>query len=118
MMGMPGAGFTGTPWGKAPSDRLALEPYWENPPYGILGGAMETSASFEVRSAPSSYPTALLAPGRAGASTPTVGNHIPARVLIRINDPINRTEHALNRTPWLRVCTIRREKGMMSPKIF
>jgi hypothetical protein len=29
----------------------------ENPPYGILGGTMETSASFEARSAPSSYPT-------------------------------------------------------------
>ena len=31
----------------------------ENPPYGILGGTMETSASFEARSAPSSYPTRL-----------------------------------------------------------
>src|SRR5262249_54818206 len=30
----------------------------ENPPYGILGGTMETSALFEARSAPSSYPTA------------------------------------------------------------
>src|SRR5271157_1720322 len=30
----------------------------ENPPYGILGEAMETSASFEARSAPLSYPTA------------------------------------------------------------
>jgi len=29
----------------------------ENPPYGILGRTMETSASFEARSAPSSYPT-------------------------------------------------------------
>jgi hypothetical protein len=29
----------------------------ENPPYGILGGTMETSASCEARSAPSSYPT-------------------------------------------------------------
>src|ERR1700740_3218884 len=29
----------------------------ETPPYGILGGTMETSASFEARSAPSSYPT-------------------------------------------------------------
>jgi hypothetical protein len=29
----------------------------ENPPYGILGETMETSASFEGRSAPSSYPT-------------------------------------------------------------
>ena len=26
--------------------------------YGILGGMMETAASFEVRNAPSSYPTA------------------------------------------------------------
>ena len=29
----------------------------ENPPYGILGETMETSASFEARSAPRSYPT-------------------------------------------------------------
>src|SRR5262252_5983594 len=29
----------------------------ENPPYGILWGTMETAASFEVRNAPSSYPT-------------------------------------------------------------
>jgi hypothetical protein len=30
----------------------------ENPPYGILGGTVETSASFEARYAPPSYPTA------------------------------------------------------------
>ncbi len=30
----------------------------ENPPYGILGRAMETSASCEARTAPSLYPTA------------------------------------------------------------
>jgi hypothetical protein len=29
----------------------------ENPPYGMIGGIEETSASFEVRSAPRSYPT-------------------------------------------------------------
>jgi hypothetical protein len=29
----------------------------ENPPYGILGRAMETSASFEARYAPLLYPT-------------------------------------------------------------
>src|SRR6201982_1823311 len=29
----------------------------ETPPYGILGEAMETSASFEARSAPLPYPT-------------------------------------------------------------
>src|SRR5208282_1497369 len=31
----------------------------ENPPCGMIGGAMETAASFEVRNAPSSYPTAM-----------------------------------------------------------
>jgi hypothetical protein len=30
----------------------------ENPPCGMIGGTMETAASFEVRNAPSSYPTA------------------------------------------------------------
>jgi hypothetical protein len=30
----------------------------ENPPYGMTGGIVETSASFEVRYAPRSYPTA------------------------------------------------------------
>src|SRR6266481_5137397 len=30
----------------------------ENPPYGMIGGVEETSASFEARSAPRSYPTA------------------------------------------------------------
>src|ERR1700745_4089803 len=29
-----------------------------NPPYGMIGGIEETSASFEARSAPRSYPTA------------------------------------------------------------
>src|SRR5215831_18682767 len=29
----------------------------ENPPYGMIGGTMETSASFEARSAPSPHPT-------------------------------------------------------------
>jgi len=30
----------------------------ENPPYGMIGGTVETSASFEARYAPPSYPTA------------------------------------------------------------
>jgi hypothetical protein len=44
-------------WGRP---RLIFQPLCrtgENPPYGILGETMETSASFEARSAPSSYPT-------------------------------------------------------------
>ena len=32
----------------------------ENPPYGMIGGIKETSASFEARSAPCSYPTERL----------------------------------------------------------
>src|SRR6202166_4534006 len=35
-----------------PSSRIG-----ENPPYGMIGGIEETSASFEARSAPRSYPT-------------------------------------------------------------
>ena len=45
-------------WGRP---RLIFRPLsrtGENPPYGILGEAMETSASFEARSAPLPYPTA------------------------------------------------------------
>src|ERR1700680_4844863 len=40
--------------------RLIRQPFsrnWENSPYGMLGGIVETSASFEARSAPRSYPT-------------------------------------------------------------
>jgi len=41
--------------------RLTCQPFsrtGENPPYGMLGGTEETSASFEARSAPHSHPTA------------------------------------------------------------
>jgi hypothetical protein len=41
----------------------------ENPPYGILGRTMETSASFEARSAPSFYPTIYGHSGAAAAGT-------------------------------------------------
>ena len=34
----------------------------ENPPYGMIGGIEETSASFEARSAPRSYPTECKSP--------------------------------------------------------
>ena len=46
--------------GKAASEIPALRPDWGKPtvpPSGILGEAMETSASFEARSAPLPYPT-------------------------------------------------------------
>src|SRR5271157_5989447 len=49
----------------------------ENPPYGILGEAMETSASFEARSAPLSYPTAKERP--YGSVRGAAGNRCPYR---------------------------------------
>src|SRR5215467_1579027 len=56
-------------WGRS---RLIRQPFsrnGENSPYGMLGGIEETSASFEARSAPRSYPTAARfhdAPWRRG----------------------------------------------------
>ena len=40
----------------------------ENPPYGMIGGMVETSASFEARYAPLSHPTAG---GRSAMLVPT-----------------------------------------------
>ena len=57
---MPGAGLNQRCAGRCcptcrPSSRIG-----ENPPYGMIGGIEETSASFEARSAPRSYPTCWL----------------------------------------------------------
>src|SRR4051795_11891385 len=43
--------------GKAPPDRPAFQPYWGKPAVRNERGIEETSASFEARSAPRSYPT-------------------------------------------------------------
>jgi hypothetical protein len=48
---------TGLSWlmyGEGTSSRIG-----ENPPYGMIGRIEETSASFEARSAPRSYPTSI-----------------------------------------------------------
>ena len=55
----------------------------ENPPYGILGEAMETSASFEARSAPLSHPTVSsartdLCGGRPATTVPTATRFLPS----------------------------------------
>jgi hypothetical protein len=63
---MPGAGFTAPFLGKALSDMPALKPYRGKPAVRNFRGGMETSASFEARSAPSSYPTNVLARFRRG----------------------------------------------------
>jgi hypothetical protein len=56
---MLGASLTEPLDGKAPSDRLALKPYRGKPDVRNFRRAMETSASFEARSAPSLYPANL-----------------------------------------------------------
>jgi len=58
--GMPGAGLTGATNGKAPPERPALKPYWGKPAVRNFRGTMETSASFEARSALSPYPTVAM----------------------------------------------------------
>jgi ABC transporter substrate binding protein len=54
---MPGAGLSCQSSGKAPLESQPSSRTGENPPYGMSGGIVETSASFEARSAPRSYPT-------------------------------------------------------------
>jgi hypothetical protein len=56
--------------GKAPSESQPSSRIGENPPYGMIGGIEETSASFEARSAPRSYPT--VATGDSGCEAYTV----------------------------------------------
>src|SRR6267142_2016558 len=42
---------------KAPSEKPAFQPYRGKPAVRMIGGIEETSASYEARSAPRSYPT-------------------------------------------------------------
>jgi hypothetical protein len=64
--GTPGDGLTCECKGKALTERPALEPYWGKPAVRNLRGDDGTSASFEARSAPSSYSTALVVRCRRG----------------------------------------------------
>jgi hypothetical protein len=54
---MPGAGLSRRCVRKAPLESQPSSRTGENPPYGMIGGIEETSASFEARYAPRSYPT-------------------------------------------------------------
>src|SRR6266536_203318 len=54
---MPGAGLSWRCLGRLCATRQPSSRIGENPPYGMIGGIEETSASFEARSAPRSYPT-------------------------------------------------------------
>jgi hypothetical protein len=54
---MLGASLSCQSSGKAPLESQPSSRTGENPPYGMRGGIVETSASFEARSAPRSYPT-------------------------------------------------------------
>jgi hypothetical protein len=57
---MSGADLSEATAGKAPLESQPSSRIGENPPYGMRGGIEETSASFEARYAPRSYPTLLL----------------------------------------------------------
>ena len=54
---MSGADLSAAATGKAHLKASLAAVLGENPPYGMIGGIEETSASFEARSAPRSYPT-------------------------------------------------------------
>ena len=54
---MSGADLSAAATGKAHLKASLPAVLGENPPYGMIGGIEETSASFEARSAPRSYPT-------------------------------------------------------------
>src|SRR6516164_8245813 len=56
---MSGADLSAAPAGKAHLKASLPAVLGENPPYGMIGGIEETSASFEARSAPRSYPTEI-----------------------------------------------------------
>src|SRR6266498_4127932 len=57
---MSGADLSFVTTGKAPLESQPSSRTGENPPYGMIGGIEETSASCEARSAPRSYPTVKL----------------------------------------------------------
>src|SRR6266511_2209666 len=68
---MSGADLSFVTTGKAPLESQPSSRTGENPPYGMIGGIEETSASCEARSAPRSYPTGerqASAAGRSGDS--------------------------------------------------
>src|SRR5271157_1090938 len=71
----------------------------ENPPYGILGEAMETSASFEARSAPLSYPTAKERPYGSVRGVP--GNRYPYRDRIAVWSGLMFLLLTLALAPWV-----------------
>src|ERR1700751_5834040 len=80
----------------------------ENPPYGMIGGIEETSASFEARYAPRSYPTDRLITAPCGAPDAPMWDHdgvraVPDYVIAHRRRAITSSElranrHALNET--------------------
>jgi hypothetical protein len=70
---MSGADLSEATAGKAPLESQPSSRIGENPPYGMRGGIEETSASFEARYAPRSYPTSCSSRNPLGAAM----NHHP-----------------------------------------
>jgi len=73
----------------------------ENPPYGMIGGIEETSASFEARSAPRSYPTAATfssgpSPSNSPSSKPPPPTGPDIDVFDRVKAPSQRGTEGSN----------------------
>jgi hypothetical protein len=96
---MSGAGLNRQTFGKAPLESQPSSRTGENPPYGMRGGIVETSASFEARSAPRSYPTTRL---EAFPNAATLAETVPgldADALVAIAAPPGTSKESLTSCP-------------------
>src|SRR5215470_13900890 len=59
----------------------------ENPPCGMIGGTMETAASFEARNAPSSYPTPLVLEASRDQCLTKVTHYRRNQGVLRLHSP-------------------------------
>src|SRR5215470_768121 len=61
-----------------------------NPPYGMIGGIEETSASFEARSAPRSYPTVADDARSREVRLPIVAGKPTNKAVLTAAEPVER----------------------------
>src|SRR4051794_183446 len=86
------SGIPADPFSRSPYDRPAFQPYWGNPAVRNERGIEETSASFEARSAPRSYPTIEGWPRWAAL--------YDLESIEALNSPAYRAVSGPNSTPW------------------
>jgi hypothetical protein len=107
---MPGAGLSRKHSGKAPPEGQPSSRTAENPPYGMIGGIEETSASFEARSAPRCYPTEGGGQHSSGPfDSPLRGERSTPASIRRLSNPVitHFTKRSGSLTPKRRINTQR-----------